>query len=163
MDEVQVAETAAWDCAASSGKQLGPQGKETPAGSAASSSKSSSYQASDSDSSSDDSSAESARFDEQAISAVCEGLDVQAHPFMLSNGQKLNIVQHNRSGILHCRATATTLACGRRISAGFSKVEKLKLKWPECQQCRIKFPFVEFVSPTAKSACKANKNDQSQK
>ena len=160
VDGVQAAETAAWDRAVSSCEPPGPQGNETPAGSVASSSESSSYQASDSDSSSDDSSAESAQFDEQAIGAVCEGLDPQVHPFILSNGQKLNVVQHNRSGILHCRATATTLACGRRISAGFSRVETLKLKWPECQQCRIKFPFIEFVSPTAKSACKAKKDNQ---
>ena len=94
---------------------------------------------------------DSAKFDEQAVKDLC-GIDECApHPFWTAEGVKLKVVQHNKSGVLHCRDSGSLLACGRPMSAGYSRVDALKLKWPVCLQCRNKNPVITAVRAVAKA------------
>lgn len=104
-------------------------------------------------SSSEDSSSESddSSIDERAAREICIGINNIERPFFDIDGNPLETVQHNKSGVLHCRYSLTHLACTRRITTGFTIVNNLKCKWPVCTQCRTKFPLVTALKPKAKA------------
>ena len=80
-------------------------------------------------------------FDESAVRELCSGVNSIQTPFSDSKGDKVPVMQHNVSGILHARSALNRLACGRLVSRGFSVVDNLKFKWPVCGRCRLKFPI----------------------